>query len=184
MAIGQAIGALDLPPGSRVLELGAGWGNLTLALAQGGFAVTAVDVGQNFVDLIAARAARLGVEVEAIVGDFSIVADLGPRYDAVIFFESFHHSADHQRLVADLGRVLAPDGRIVFATEPVSRGFPLPWGLRLDGQSVWAIRKHGWLELGFRSSYFAAMLARHGWQVHTVRGTQTPDVGTFVARRR
>lgn len=183
IAIGQALRALDLPPGSRVLELGAGWGNLTLALAQAGFAVTAVDVGQNFVDLIRARATRMNVEVETVVGDFSIVEQMERHYDAVIFFESFHHSADHQRLVENLDRVVAPGGRMVFATEPVSRGFALPWGPRLDGQSVWAIRKHGWLELGFRNSYFEALLQRHGWKLQVVKGTQTPDVGTFVAQR-
>jgi SAM-dependent methyltransferase len=183
VAIGQALRALDLPAGGRVLELGAGWGNLTLALAQAGLAVTAVDVGQNFVDLIGARAARMNVDVEAVVGDFSIVEEMDRRYDAVIFFESFHHSADHQRLVASLGRIVAPNGRVVFATEPVSRGFALPWGLRLDGQSVWAIRKHGWLELGFRHSYFAVLLDRHGWKVQALKGTQTPDIGTFVAQR-
>jgi 2-polyprenyl-3-methyl-5-hydroxy-6-metoxy-1,4-benzoquinol methylase len=184
IAIGRAMRLLDLPSGSRVLEFGAGWGNLTLAMAQVGIQVTAVDVGQNFVDLITARAARMNVEIEALTGDFSLVRDIEGSYDAVIFFESFHHSADHQRLIADLGRVVAPGGRIIFATEPVAKAFPLPWGLRLDGQSVWAIRKNGWFELGFRNSYFQTLLQREGWKLHSVRAAQTPDVGTFVARRR
>jgi hypothetical protein len=39
----------------------------------------------------------------------------------------------------------------------------MPWGLRLDGCSLWAIRKNGWMELGFRDDYFRDALARTGW---------------------
>jgi ubiquinone/menaquinone biosynthesis C-methylase UbiE len=183
MAIGRTLRVLDLPPGSRVLEFGAGWGNLTLAMAQAGLQVTAVDIGQNFVDLISARAARLNVDVEVLAGDFSLVQELKATYEVVLFFESFHHCADHQRLVEDLGRVVAPGGRIIFAAEPVLKTFPVPWGLRLDGESVWAIRRNGWLELGFRSSYFRRLLLHAGWRVRSVRAAQTIGGGTFVAER-
>ena len=36
-------------------------------------------------------------------------------------------------------------------------------GMRLDGSALWAIRKNGWMELGFREDYFAQALLRSGW---------------------
>ncbi len=183
IAVGHVIRTMNLPPNSRVLELGAGWGNTTLALAQMGHHVTAVDIGQNFVDLIDARAARLERQVDTIVGDFSVIGQLPGPYDAVLFFESFHHCADHLRLLAGLDRVVAPGGRVLFAAEAVYESWPVPWGLRFDAESVWAIRKRGWLELGFRRSYFLEALERHGWTADQVNCPETNAGDIYVARR-
>jgi hypothetical protein len=38
---------------------------------------------------------------------------------------------------------------------------PYPWGLRLNGESLRAIGKWGWLELGFSESYFYELLHRN-----------------------
>ena len=57
---------------------------------------------------------------------------------------------------------LDADGRLAFAAEPVAR-LAYPWGLRLDGLSLWSTRAYGWLELGFDTGYFAEALARTGW---------------------
>jgi len=65
IAIGHIIRTLDLPPGSRVLEFGPGWGNTTVALARMGHKVTAIDIEPRFVELIAARAERIHAPVES-----------------------------------------------------------------------------------------------------------------------
>ena len=57
IVLGFIIKTMALPPGSTILELGAGWGNTTIALAQMGYDVTAIDIEPNFVDLIRTRAA-------------------------------------------------------------------------------------------------------------------------------
>ena len=183
IGVGHVIRTLDLPPKSRVLEFGPGWGNTTLALAQMGHHVTAIDIGQNFVDLINARAAMLNTQVEAIVGDFSMIGELDDTYDAVLFFECFHHCANHLDLLAGLNRVVAPGGRVIFAAEPISKTMSVPWGLRMDGESLWAIRTNGWLELGFRRSYFLQTLERYGWEAERVNCPETPSGEIFVARR-
>ena len=183
IAIGHLIRTLNLPPNSRVLEFGPGWGNTTLALAQMGHEVTAIDIGENFIDLINARAARLNTHVEAIVGDFSVIQELDRTYDAVLFFECFHHCADHLELLAGLDRVTADGGQVMFAGEPIDRLRKDPWGLRLDGESLWAIRKNGWLELGFRRSYFLQTLTRYGWRAKRVNCAATNSGEIFVAHR-
>jgi SAM-dependent methyltransferase len=184
IAIGHLIRTLALAPGQSVLEFGPGWGNTTVALARIGCRVTAVDVERNFLSLIARRAAAKGLEIETIEGDFGLAQTIDRQFDAVLFFECFHHCADHHGLVAALQRIVAPGGKVVFAAEPILDEFPLPWGLRLDGESLWAIRRNGWLELGFQETYFRALLDRHGWQVDKVVCPETPWGVVFVATRK
>ncbi len=186
MGIGFIIKALGLPKGARVLEFGPGWGNTTLALAKMGYQVLAIDIEQNFVDLIQERARmeRIGT-LEVRHGDFLDIESLPANsFDAVLFFECFHHCSDHQRLVAGFDRVLKPGGRVCMAAEPIVDNFPLPWGLRMDGQSLWAIRRNGWLELGFNSRYFRDLLNRHGWLAERRTGSDGSLSSLWLAQRR
>lgn len=184
ISIGHLIRTLNLPPKSSILEFGPGWGNTTVWLARMGYQVTAVDIEKNFVELIRERARRKSLNVEAIQGDFSMLHQFDRQFDAVLFFECFHHCSDHQSLIAGLDRVVTPRGKVVFAAEPITDDFPIPWGLRLDGESLWAIRKNGWLELGFQETYFRALLASHGWDVVKSVCNETPWGVIFTATRR
>ena len=180
VTIGQFLCCMDLPPGSRVLEFGPGWGNLTLALAALGYNVTAIDVEARFCTLIRERAARLGLSLNVENADFSWVRSVAEPFDAIVFFECFHHAADHLELLRTLHQALKPGGRVYLGAEPILADFPVPWGLRLDGQSLWSIRKFGWMELGFSDAYFERALEATGW-----RGTRCdlPAPGTWILRR-
>ncbi len=179
---GFLIRHLALPRGARILEFGPGWGNTTLHLAQMGFDVTAVDVYDGFTDLIGARAAQIGVTVTTAVSDMLDFRAREP-YDAVVFFECFHHCTDHMGMLEHL-RGFVADGPALFAAEPISWDMPYPWGIRLDGISVWSIRKFGWFELGFRPDYFAAALRRSGWSSRVYHSDDAPDCSVYVARQR
>jgi 2-polyprenyl-3-methyl-5-hydroxy-6-metoxy-1,4-benzoquinol methylase len=174
MAVGYLLFCLDLQPGARVLEFGPGWGNTTMAMAMTGLDVTAVDIEPDFCDLLRLRAQRHGVDVKVVNADFMWAEQVTEPYDAVVFFECFHHCSDHRRLLAAMDRALKPEGRIYFASEPITRDFPVPWGLRTDGESLWAIRTNGWMELGFNETYFREALRRAGW---TVERHAMPDIG-------
>ncbi len=163
LGIGFMLRTLDLPPGARVLEFGPGWGNSTLSLALLGMQVTAVDIEPNFCELIRSRAAQHDVEIEVVQADFFWAESVTEPYDAVIFFECFHHCDDHLRLLRALRTAVKPDGKVYFASEPILPEYPVPWGLRMDGEALWAIRNFGWLELGFDEAYFQEALARTGW---------------------
>ncbi len=152
-----------LPPGARILEFGPGWGELTLALARLGFRVTCIDVEERFLALIRSRAEMLGVSgISTVRGSFHALAGLENGFDAIVFFESFHHEIFHYELLEKCLARLRPEGIIILAGEPVSPANPVPWGLRLDGQSLWSIAVNGWMELGFSSDYFEAMLTDLG----------------------
>jgi len=181
--IGHLLQHLDLRQGAKVLEFGSGWGNTTLALATMGFDVTAIDIEPNFVNLIRRRCERQGVSVNAVVGDFSKIHSLQESYDAIIFFECFHHCSDHLGLLKGCYDRLKDDGRLVLSAEPISPDFDVPWGLRLDGQSLWAIRRFGWLELGYREDYFVPLMRALGWDIEKFTLPTFEWAPTFVARK-
>ena len=115
-AMGFVISNLQLQPGARILEFGPGWGNTTLALASLGFNVTAVDVEKNFCDLIQARASLNGVGVRVVNSDFFWCETVSEQYDAILFYESFHHCSDHIRLLRGLHRAVKPNGRVFLSS--------------------------------------------------------------------
>jgi ubiquinone/menaquinone biosynthesis C-methylase UbiE len=180
--LGVIIKVLALPPKASILEFGPGWGNTTLALAQMGYDVTAIDIEQRYLDLIARRCEGLSNAPHLIQGDFGKVHELEKRFDAILFYESFHHCSDHNALLPALSSRLTPSGRILFAAEPINEAFPMPWGLRLDGMSLWSIRRFGWLELGFSETYFREALRRAGFTVEKQHYPVTGLGVVFVAR--
>jgi 2-polyprenyl-3-methyl-5-hydroxy-6-metoxy-1,4-benzoquinol methylase len=183
MALGYIIRTMALPAGASVLDLGPGWGNTTIALARMGYKVTAIDIDPTFVDLIRARANKLSLDIDVRCGEYLEVDQLKHRYDAVLFFESFHHCSDHRELLKRLPQVIEPGGRLFFAAEPIDDSFSMPWGLRLDGESLWAIRRNGWLELGFQESYFLRTLHHLGWLCTKHVNSATHLGVIFEARR-
>jgi 2-polyprenyl-3-methyl-5-hydroxy-6-metoxy-1,4-benzoquinol methylase len=183
MGVGFIIRTMQLPSGSSILELGAGWGNTTVALARMGYQMTAIDIDPTFTALIKERGDRLSLSIEAINGGFLDVDKLDRTFDAVLFYEAFHHCSDHRTMVDKLAKVLSPGGKLFFAAEPIDDSFPAPWGLRMDGESLWAIRDNGWLELGYQESYFVRMLQHHGWVARKHVSPATHLAVIFEARR-
>ena len=183
LAVGYIVKTLGLSSGSSILEFGPGWGNTTVTLAQMGYEVTALDIDPTFVQLIRDRAALFGLEPDVRVGAFLDAATIDGQFDAVLFYECFHHCSDHIKLLADLHRIVKPGGRVVLAAEPIFEGFHAPWGLRLDGESLWAIRANGWLELGFTESYFVETCMRQGWAVQRHASDVSHLTSIFVLTR-
>jgi SAM-dependent methyltransferase len=157
----RCIGEQGAAAGARAVEFGPGWGNLTGDLTAVGIDVTAVEVDANFCTLLRHRHVGPGRLQIAQQDMLAFTAD-APA-DFAVFFESFHHCADHLAMLRRLHDVVRSDGFVVFASEPV-HDMPFPWGPRLDGLSVWSSRTYGWLELGFRTRYFDEALRRTGWR--------------------
>lgn len=182
MAQGFLIRAMNLRPGASVVEFGPGWGNTTLHLAQMGYYMTAVEIERDFIELIHHRANTLGVEVKLVNQDMATF-EPSEQYDAALFFDSFHHCADHLRLLRNLNTMIVPDGLIVFASEPIA-DFPHPWGfVRTDGLTLWSIRKFGWFEIGFNTSYFLRTLLLYGWLPRRYTSDVAPITDVIIAHK-
>lgn len=177
--VGMVLAELDLPRGSRVVEYGVGWGHVAAFLARAGHHVTCLDIEPKFLALARRQAQSLGCDVTTYRGTFGDSPFMSgePRADAVVFFEAFHHAFDHLAVLNRLRRdVLRPGGVLLLAAEPVSPGFPFPWGIRSGGHALWAIRRFKWMELGFQEDYLLRALLREGFLVSR---TQVEALGLF-----
>ncbi len=183
MAIGHVIQSMDLPVGASILELGFGWGNTSLHLSRMGYAVTGIDIEQKFVDLVRSQAAMLQTELDVRQGTFFEIEELQQTFDAVLFFEFFHHCSDHIRLLKAIPRVLKPGGKLVLAGEAINNRLPYPWGINPGGQAVYCIREFGWLELCFREDYLLELLEELGWNFVKHDFPQSATGITYVATR-
>ncbi len=183
MGYGWLIKVMDLPAGSRILEIGSGFGALTVHLASMGYRVTCLDISSRLLRYVRARTTQLPQQVEILCGDMATV-EINHTFDAVVFNASLHHSLEHRAVITRLDELLAPDGIAAFAAEPVvsdqSTAVPYPWGVRLDGRSVWSISRWGWMELGFQESYFVQLLEDAGWHLtrYSLGVSGTTDVWT------
>jgi 2-polyprenyl-3-methyl-5-hydroxy-6-metoxy-1,4-benzoquinol methylase len=168
-SFGHLLKTLDAKPGMRMLEPGAGDAQVSLQLARLGCDVTTLDAEPAFAEVVQRQAAMYDVPITALHGEFMDAAKLEP-FDRIFFYQSFHHSAAHQQLLAALPKMLRPGGFVVFSTEPIidadgpwRHAVPYPWGPRLDGLSLKAMRQYGWMELGFQKPYFNEALRRAGF---------------------
>jgi len=110
-AVDEAIDALGLQPGMRVLDIGSGIGGPARYIAaSSGARVTALELQPDLDALAADLTKRCGLEnlVEHRCGD--ILDGLGETYDAVVSFLCFLHIADRKRLLAACRAVLAVGG--------------------------------------------------------------------------
>ncbi len=172
------------PRGSKVLDMGCGWGLSTETLAYCGFDVDAVDINQKFVDLVNRRAQRLALPIRAVRSSFDdYVPPINTKYSFALFYECLHHAVKPWETIAAIVAMLAPDGKLILASEPVQSLWWKNWGIRMDPVSVYCIRKHGWFESGWSAEFLKDMLARNGFSMSTVAANGIDNaifVGTLI----
>jgi cyclopropane-fatty-acyl-phospholipid synthase len=101
-----------LGDGMDVLELGCGWGSLTLWMAERypRSRITAVSNSRPQREHIEAKAARLGLgNVRVVTADMNVFEAEG-RFDRVVSVEMFEHMRNYDLLLAKVARWLAPGG--------------------------------------------------------------------------
>jgi SAM-dependent methyltransferase len=112
----RAATLLGLRPGAAVLDLGCGFGRVSVPLARMGFCVTGVDQHAGFVAHAREWARREGVLATFHEGEMSAVAVAQP-FDAVLcVFNSFGYYADpalDQRVLETAHAALRPGGRFL-----------------------------------------------------------------------
>lgn len=192
ISYGFLIRSAALPRGARVLEVGCGMGSLTWNLARMGYRVDAIDPNPAQCDSVRAFTAAFPVPptvIPATLDEWLRQRDAGDKYDAVIFFESFHHLMDHQACLRTLlDQHMQPDGKIILAAEPIHAGIndvvPYPWGPRLDGESLRAMRNWGWLELGFTEAYVRELFHQLGMGFQWFKSAAAPPHSELIVGSR
>jgi cyclopropane-fatty-acyl-phospholipid synthase len=122
--------------GSRVLEIGTGWGSLAIAAAQRGAHVTSITVSQQQLEHTrsAVAQARLQDSVDLRLQDYR---DVHGEYDAIVSVEMVEAVGEEfwPTYFGTLNRLLAPGGKVGIQS------------ILMDHQRMRATRRsHGWIQ--------------------------------------
>ncbi|MFP5220054.1 MAG: demethylmenaquinone methyltransferase [Actinomycetes bacterium] len=106
--------ALRLEPGERVLDLAAGTGTSSVALARAGARVVGCDFSLGMLQVGARAGRQSGPDAVALVaGDALRLPFADASFDAVTISFGLRNTADADRALRELLRVTRPGGRLV-----------------------------------------------------------------------
>ena len=115
------------PTNYPILDIGAGTGRNSLALARRGHPVDAVELTPKFAELIIADAAQETLPVHVLQGDvFTSPLELRRDYQLIVLSEvvsDFRSTAQLRKMFALAADCLAPGGRLVFNAFVAKAGF-------------------------------------------------------------
>jgi SAM-dependent methyltransferase len=155
-----------LPGEARILEIGCGTGQATIALAERGYRVTCVELGEQLA-AVARRKLSVFPAVEIVNADFETWRPRHAEFDAVVAFTAFHwidpdlryeKSASLLReggalAVVAMQHVLPPDGDRFFAEVQEDYEAVLPDGFFSDT----TVRRYVW-DVSYTSDEYIAVL--------------------------
>ena len=123
-AIAREIGApeaesfvarMGLEPGSSVLDIACGTGNVTLPLARRGAVVTGLDMTSHLLEEARARAAREGLRIRFDEGLAEMLPYPDGSFDVLVSMFGIMFSPLPATIVSEMARVLRPGGRLALA---------------------------------------------------------------------
>jgi cyclopropane-fatty-acyl-phospholipid synthase len=113
-ALAQTMAHADLMDGQRILELGCGWGSLSLSMAERfpNAQITGVSNSHSQRAHIMEEAARRGLDnVEIVTADMNVY-ETDARFDRIVSVEMFEHMSNWDDLLSRARRWLTPEGRL------------------------------------------------------------------------
>ena len=114
-ALSESCRRAEIEPGMEVLELGCGWGAMTLWIAEHypGTRVTAVSNSHSQREFIERQAAERGLadQVSVLTADMNAF-DIDASFDRVVSLEMFEHMRNHQLLMRKISKWLKHDGKL------------------------------------------------------------------------
>lgn len=145
--------AARLGPGTDVLDVAAGDGNLALAAAERGARVTACDLTPRMVELGRARSAAAGLDIAWAEADAEDLPFPAASFDVVASAFGAIFAPRPERVAAQLFRVVRPGGLVAMAnyaqrgvlariTELASGLQPPPAGVDLPSPYLWGDPDH------------------------------------------
>lgn len=161
----QAIQLMDLRAGQRVLDLGSGsgWATRIMARIVGESSENAGQVvGLDVSDEMVRRARAQSRDFENVMyiwGSAEHIPWQENFFDRVLSIESFYYYADQDRALAELFRVMAPEGKLfvlinLYKDNPYSLRWvdelKVPVQVRSEQEYVQLLEKHGFRDVEAR----------------------------------
>ena len=109
----EILAGWKIPPGSRMLDVGCGAGQITIPAARAGVQATGVDIATNSLEQARARAAAERLEVRFDEGDAEALPYPEGSFDAVVSLVGAMFAPRPERVAAELVRVCRSGGRII-----------------------------------------------------------------------
>ncbi|HEY5961399.1 MAG TPA: methyltransferase domain-containing protein, partial [Polyangiaceae bacterium] len=117
-----ALELAQVQAGSRLLDIAAGPGTLSLLAAQRGCKVTAIDFAPNMIEELKAEANSRGVHVDTIVGDGQALPLDSHQFDAAFSMFGLIFFPERAKGFKEMHRTLAPGGvGLVASWQPMER---------------------------------------------------------------
>jgi SAM-dependent methyltransferase len=153
----RQVDMLDPRPGTRVLDLGCGRGEVLLACARRGAAVAGIDYSAAAVEI--SRETLDGMaDAEVVQGDVTRLPWPDATFDRVLSGDVIEHldAADGEAMLREAHRVLRPGGTLVVHTAPnrlfLDVTWPLArWPLLAAGHTESVRRLEHWVDASKRS---------------------------------
>lgn len=109
------IARLGLKPGTQVLDVACGTGNLAIPAAKAGALVTGVDIAPNSVEQARENAKAAGLNIRFDEGDAEALPYSDASFDAVVTMFGAMFAPRPELVAAELKRVTRPGGLIAMA---------------------------------------------------------------------
>jgi SAM-dependent methyltransferase len=106
---------LGITPGTRLLDVGCGAGQLALIAARAGAVVTGCDIATNWLEKAKLRAAAEGLDITFEEGDAEALPYEDGQFDAVTSMFGAMFAPRPELVAAELARVCRPGGTIAMA---------------------------------------------------------------------
>jgi SAM-dependent methyltransferase len=160
----------ELPPGSKVLDIGPGYGRSAIYLAGRGYRVAAVEPAPALCQLIDRLAGLYEFALDVYHAPAEAIDQLPEKdFDACVFSASLHHCDDPLKALTNCYEVLAPGGRLFILNEPQLHFFRSKrWFARQLEQGTLVTGDYGGNEHTYYHHEYRAMLHRAGFR--QVRG--------------
>ena len=106
---------LVVPPGTEMLDIACGAGQIAIPAARAGVNVTGVDIAANLIEHARSRALAEGLTIRFDEGDAEMLPYGDESFDVVVSLIGAMFAPRPERVASEMMRVCRPGGRIIMA---------------------------------------------------------------------
>ncbi len=112
----EIVSRLDIAPGTRLLAVGCGAGQVAVAAAQAGARVTGIDIASNLIAQARCRAEAEQLDVRFVEGDVEALPCGDGAFDLVVSISGAMFAPRPERAAAEMLRACRAGGRVLMAS--------------------------------------------------------------------